>query len=152
MYKFRTICNNAHEMVKDEETMKKYFSAEQIKEWNENFKIEYDPRITKIGAFLRKTSLDELLQFINVLKGDLSLIGPRPIVEKELLLYKENKEKFLSVTPGITGYWASNGRSNVSYDDRMKMELYYVDNMSLKLDIEIFLKTIVSVIKRKGAV
>lgn len=152
MYKFRTMCNNAQDMVKDKESMKRYFTDEQIEEWKENFKIENDPRITKVGRFLRKTSLDEVPQVLNILKGDLSIIGPRPVIEEELEKYGENKEKFLSVTPGLTGYWAANGRSDTDYEKRMKMELYYVDNISLKLDMEIFFKTIITVIKRKGAV
>lgn len=151
MYKFRTMCMNANDMVKDEESMKKYFTEEQIEEWKENFKIDDDPRITKIGKFLRKTSLDEIPQVVNILKGDLSIIGPRPVVEEELEKYGADKDKFLSVTPGLTGYWASNGRSDIEYEERMKMELYYVDNMSLKLDIRIFFKTIISVLKREGA-
>lgn len=151
MYKFRTMCMNAHDMVKDEETMKRYFSEEQIKEWKENFKIENDPRITKVGKFLRKTSLDEIPQVFNILKGELSIIGPRPVIDEEIEKYGKNKEKFLSVTPGLTGYWAANGRSDIEYDERMEMELYYVDNMSFKLDAQIFFKTIISVLKGKGA-
>ena len=151
MYKFRTMCMNANEMVKDEESMKRYFTEEQIEEWKENFKIEDDPRITKIGKILRKTSLDEVPQVFNILKGELSIIGPRPIVEEELEKYGDNKEKFLRVTPGLTGYWAANGRSDIEYEERMEMELYYVDNMSLKLDAQIFFKTIISVLKREGA-
>lgn len=151
MYKYRTMCMNAHDMVKDEESMKKYFTAEQIEEWKENYKIENDPRITKIGNFLRKTSLDEVPQVLNILKGELSIIGPRPVTDEELEKYEDNKEKFLSVTPGLTGYWATNGRSDTSYDERMKMELYYVKNISLKLDVQIFFKTIISVLKREGA-
>ena len=110
-----------------------------------------DPRITKLGKFIRKTSIDELPQFINVLKGDMSLIGPRPIVDGEIEKYGENKDKFLSVRPGLTGYWAANGRSDITYEERMKMELYYVDNISFKLDIQIFFKTIISVVKKEGA-
>lgn len=144
MYKFRTMYDNAEDMIKE-------FTPEQMKEWKENYKLTNDPRITKIGKFLRKTSIDEVPQLINILKGDLSLIGPRPVIEEELEKYEENKEKFLSVKPGLTGYWAANGRSNTSYDERMKMELYYVDNMSFKLDIKIFLKTILSVVKKEGA-
>ena len=151
MYKFRTMCMNAHEMVKDEQAMKRYFTEEQIEEWKENYKIEDDPRITKVGKFLRKTSLDEVPQVFNILKGELSIIGPRPVIEEELEKYEENKEKFLSVTPGLTGYWAANGRSDTNYEERMQMELYYIDNISLKLDLRIFLKTIVSVLKREGA-
>lgn len=144
MYKFRTMYDNAEDMIKE-------FTPEQMKEWKENYKLTNDPRITKMGKFLRKTSIDEIPQLINILKGDLSLIGPRPVIEEELEKYKENKEKFLSVKPGLTGYWAANGRSNTSYDERMKMELYYVDNMSFKLDIKIFFKTILSVVKKEGA-
>lgn len=148
MYKFRTMCNNAQDMVKDEETMKIYFTEEQIQEWEEKFKLEKDPRITKIGKFLRRTSLDEVPQVMNILKGDLSIIGPRPIVGKELEKYGENKDKFLSIKPGLIGYWVANGIKDTSYEERMKMELYYVDNMSLKLDIQIFFKTIKIVLKR----
>ena len=151
MYKYRTMCMNAHEMVKDEEAMKRYFSEEQIEEWKENYKIEDDPRITKLGKFLRKTSLDEVPQVFNILKGELSIIGPRPVIDDELEKYGKNKEKFLSVTPGLTGYWAANGRSDIDYDKRIEMELYYVDNMSFKLDFQIFFKTIISVIKKEGA-
>lgn len=151
MYKFRTMCNKAQEMVKDEESMKKFFTDEQIEEWKENFKIEDDPRITKVGKFLRSTSLDEVPQVLNILKGELSIIGPRPIIDEELEKYEENKNKFLSLTPGLTGYWAANGRSDTTYEERMKMELYYVDNISFKLDAQIFLKTIISVLKREGA-
>lgn len=151
MYKYRTMCNKAQDMVKDEDSMKRYFTEEQIEEWKENFKIEDDPRITKVGRFLRRTSLDEVPQVINILKGDLSIIGPRPVIGEELEKYEENTERFLSVTPGLTGYWAANGRSDTSYEERMQMELYYVENASLKLDIQIFFKTIISVLKREGA-
>lgn len=144
VYKFRTMVDNAEGLIRK-------FTPEQLKKFNENFKLEDDPRITKIGKFLRKTSLDELPQLLNILKGDLSIIGPRPIVSNELERYGKNKEKFLSVTPGLTGYWAANGRSCTTYEERMQMELYYVDNISLKTDIEIFFKTIILVLKREGA-
>ena len=144
MYKFRSMYENAEEMIEN-------FNEEQKREWQENFKLENDPRITKVGKFLRKTSLDELPQIVNIIKGDLSIIGPRPIVDEELEKYGENKEKFLSITPGLTGYWQANGRSNTTYEERMQMELYYIDNQSLWLDIKIFFKTIVSVLKKEGA-
>lgn len=144
MYKFRSMYNNAEDMIKD-------FTPEQMEEWKENYKLENDPRVTKVGNFLRKTSLDELPQLFNILKGDLSVIGPRPVIGEELEKYGANKEKFLSVQPGLTGYWAANGRSDTTYDERMEMELYYIDNMSLSLDIKIFLKTIITVLKREGA-
>ena len=142
--KFRTMVDNAEDLIKK-------FTPEQMEEFKENFKLENDPRITKMGKFLRKTSLDELPQLINIIRGELSLIGPRPIVSRELEKYENNKRKFLSVTPGLTGYWAANGRSNISYEQRMIMELYYIDNLSWKLDVKIFLKTILSVLKKEGA-
>ena len=145
IYKFRTMVENAEEVMKT-------FTPEQIKEFKENYKLENDPRITKVGNFLRKSSLDELPQLLNILKGDLSIIGPRPIIEEELERYGEKKSTFLSVTPGLTGYWAANGRSCTSYEDRMKMELYYVENISFKLDMKVFFKTVISVIKRQGAI
>ena len=144
IYKFRTMVENAQDLIKS-------FTPEQKKEFRENFKLENDPRITKVGNFLRKNSLDELPQLINILKGDLALIGPRPVINDELEKYSTNKSKFLSVTPCLTGYWAANGRSNTTYEQRMTMELYYVDNISLKLDAEIFAKTVASVLKREGA-
>ena len=145
MYKFRTMNENAQDMIND-------FTPEQMKEWKENFKLQDDPRITKVGKFLRKTSLDELPQIVNIIKGDLSIIGPRPVIEEELEKYGENKEKFLSVTPGLTGYWQANGRSSTTYEQRMEMELYYIDHISPKLDFKIFFKTIESVIKKEGAI
>lgn len=144
VYKFRTMVPNAEELIKQ-------FTPEQMKEFRENFKLENDPRITKIGKFLRKTSLDELPQIINILKGEMSFIGPRPVIKDELENYGENKAKFLSVTPGLTGYWAANGRSNTSYEERMKLELYYIDNISFKMDVKVFIKTIFIVLKREGA-
>ena len=144
IYKFRTMVTNAEELIKK-------FTPEQKEEFEKNFKLENDPRVTKIGNFLRKTSLDELPQILNILKGELSIIGPRPIVQAELEKYGDDKEKFLSVKPGLTGYWAANGRSDTSYEERIQMELYYVDNMSFWLDIKIFFKTILAVIKKEGA-
>lgn len=145
MYKFRTMHKNAEDMIKN-------FTEEQMKEWRENYKLANDPRITKVGDFLRRTSLDELPQIFNIIKGDLSIIGPRPVIKEELEKYGKNKEKFLSVKPGLTGYWASSGRSETSYRKRMKMELYYVDNISFKFDMKIFFRTVISVIKKEGAV
>lgn len=147
VYKFRSMTTK----FKTFEDFYLTLSDEQKKEWNENFKLSNDPRVTKIGKFLRKTSLDELPQIINILKGEMSIIGPRPIINDELLKYKENKNKFLSVLPGLTGYWASNGRSDTTYEERMEMELYYVDHISFSLDLKIFFKTIISVLKKEGA-
>ena len=147
IYKFRSMCVDADKKLKE------YLANndEARKEFEENQKLKNDPRITKIGDFLRKTSIDELPQLINVLKGEMSLIGPRPIVDGEIEKYGTNKDKFLSVKPGLTGYWAANGRNNITYSERIKMELYYVDNMPFGLDLKIFFKTIVSVIKKEGA-
>ena len=144
IYKYRTMVTNAEELIKQ-------FTPEQMKEYKENFKLENDPRITKVGKFLRKTSLDELPQLLNIIQGDLALIGPRPVVKSELEKYGENTGKFLSVTPGLTGNWAASGRSNTTYEERMKMELWYVDNISFITDVKIFFKTIIAVIKKEGA-
>lgn len=144
MYKFRSMVINADQLIDS-------FTPEQKKEYYENFKLEKDPRITKVGNFLRKTSLDELPQLINVLKGELSLVGPRPIVEAELEKYGVHKERFLSVAPGVTGYWQANGRSDTTYEQRMEMELYYVDHASFILDLKILWDTVWAVLRRQGA-
>lgn len=144
IYKFRTMIENAEEAMKN-------FTEEQKKEFAENFKLENDPRVTRVGKILRKTSLDELPQIINILKGEMSIIGPRPVVRSELEKYGSNQDKFLSVAPGLTGNWAANGRSDVSYEERMALELDYVNNRSLILDMKIFFKTILSVLKGRGA-
>ncbi|MCI6114986.1 MAG: sugar transferase [Spirochaetales bacterium] len=144
LYKFRTMVNNAEDLIAS-------FTPEQKKEWKENFKLVDDPRITKIGKFLRKTSLDELPQLINIFKGDMSFVGPRPIIDEELLWYGDQKEKLLTLKPGLTGWWAVNGRSNVPYPERCDLELYYVDHFSLYLDIVIIFRTIGAIIKKDGA-
>ena len=144
IYKFRTMVKNAEELFQK-------FSLEQINEFERNFKLQNDPRVTKMGRMLRKSSIDELPQLLNILKGELSLIGPRPVIKEELEKYKNNKEKFLSITPGLTGNWAANGRSCTSYKERMNIELYYIDNISFKLDTKIFFKTLQTVLKREGA-
>ena len=144
IFKFRTMRINAEEMIAS-------FTPEQLKEWKENFKLKNDPRITRVGKFLRNTSLDELPQLINIFIGNMSLVGPRPIVEEELEWYGEKKNVLLSVRPGLTGWWATNGRSEVSYPERCNYELYYVYNCSLFLDIKILFKTFSAVFSRKGA-
>lgn len=145
IYKFRTMYSNSDEIFES-------FSDEQKEEYYKNFKLDNDPRVTKVGDFLRRTSLDEIPQLINVLKGDLSLVGPRPIVEKEICKYGQYADKFFSVIPGITGYWQSHGRSDTSYEERIEMDMYYIDNRSILLDIKIMFKTVISVIKKEGAV
>ena len=144
LLKFRSMHLNAEQMIE-------MFTPEQKEEWEQNFKLEDDPRITKIGSFLRRTSLDELPQFVNILKGELSLVGPRPIVEEELERYGSEKEKFLSVTPGLTGYWQAYARSSCTYEQRMEMELYYVDHANFWWDIKIMLATVGAVLSRRGA-
>lgn len=145
IYKFRTMYSNSDEIFES-------FSDEQKEEYYKNFKLDNDPRVTKVGDFLRRTSLDEIPQLINVLKGDLSLVGPRPIVEKEICKYGQYADKLFSVIPGITGYWQSHGRSDTSYEERIEMDMYYIDNKSILLDIKIMFKTVISVIKKEGAV
>ena len=144
IFKFRTMRINAEELIAS-------FTPEQLKEWKENYKLKNDPRITRVGKFLRNTSLDELPQLINIFIGNMSLVGPRPIVEEELEWYGEKKNVLLSVRPGLTGWWATNGRSEVSYPERCDYELYYVYNCSLLLDIKILFKTFSAVFSRKGA-
>ena len=148
MYKFRSMVVNADDKLKrileeDEELRK---------EFEETRKLKKDPRITRIGKFLRKTSLDEFPQFINVLKGEMSLVGPRAVVDDEIKLFGDEKDKVLSVKPGITGYWAANGRSNTTYEERVEMEAYYAKNLTIWLDIKILFKTVFSVLKADGAV
>ncbi len=145
LLKFRSMVYNADEVL--EELLK---DSKYRKEWEENQKFENDPRITKMGAFLRKTSLDEVPQFINVLRGDMSLIGPRPLVIGELESHN-GLQLYNQVKPGITGWWACNGRSNTTYDERLSLEYYYVKNCSLYLDALCVIKTVVAVIKRDGA-
>ena len=146
MYKFRSMVHNAEELL--EELLK---DERYRKEWAENQKIEKDPRITTIGAFLRKTSLDELPQLLNVLKGDMSIVGPRPLVKGELEEHGGSKI-YWKEKPGITGWWGSHGRSNIDYSERLELEYFYIRNMSFKLDLICILKTITAVIKHKGAV
>jgi len=144
-YKFRS-------MVIDSENYEKYFNAEQLAQFKAELKVDNDPRITKIGDFIRKTSLDELPQLFSVLVGDMSLVGPRPIVDAEVHYYGKNLKLFQSVTPGITGYWQVNGRNNVTYEsgERQKLELYYVQHRSLLLDAVIILKTFKAIFAKEG--
>ena len=112
------------------------------KEFHQKFKIINDPRITKIGYFLRKTSLDEIPQFINVIFGDMSVVGPRPIVRKETEKYGIYCDDLLSIKPGITGLWQVNGRNKNSYEERVKLDMKYIKNMGFFFDLRIILKTI----------
>lgn len=144
VYKFRSMAVNADEIFS-------HFTEEQIKEFEKYYKLENDPRITRIGDFLRKTSLDELPQFLNILKGDMSFVGPRPVVSKELNKFGDNQDLLLSIRPGLTGWWACSGRSDTSYEQRVDLEIYYVNNYCAKLDFLCLVKTIGAVIEGKGA-
>jgi len=143
VYKFRT-------MKEGSEEYSRYFTAEQIAEFNENYKLKEDPRVTSVGKFLRKTSLDELPQIINVLIGNMSVVGPRPVTKEELTKYGDYKEMLFSIKPGITGLWQVNGRSDTTYDDRVKLDIHYISNANLLSDIKIIFKTFVKVIIREG--
>ena len=145
--KFRSMVENAEEiLVANKKLHQKYIENSYKLPPNE------DPRLTIIGDFIRKTSIDEFPQFINVLRGEMSFIGPRPILDKELKEYTEDEQKLLlSVKPGITGMWQVSGRSDVYYPERCEMELYYPRNQSFKLDVKIFLLTIKQVLTRNGA-
>ena len=145
IYKFRTMYSNSDEIFES-------FSDEQKEEYYKNFKLDNDPRVTKVGDFLRRTSIDELPQLINILNGSMSIVGPRPIVKKEIDLYGDYANKLFSVVPGLTGYWQANGRSDTTYEERIKMDMYYIDNRSLGLDLKIIFKTFSSVIKGEGAI
>lgn len=142
--KFRSMIKNADKLIEN-------FSDEQKTEFQKCYKLENDPRVTKIGKFLRKTSLDELPQILNIFAGSLSFVGPRPITQEETLRYKKDRDLLLSVKPGLTGLWAISGRSTLPYEERIKLELKYVKECSLWFDIKIFFKTIVPVFKSHGA-
>lgn len=144
LLKFRTMHINAEEMLKT-------LSPAQKAEWEKNFKLDDDPRITRFGRFLRRTSMDELPQLVNILKGELSVVGPRPITQEELDRYISNQEKFLSVTPGLTGYWQAYARSTCTYEERVRMEYHYVENANLLWDLKIIFATFGAVLRCHGA-
>jgi len=146
-YKFRSMVIDADEKLK--QLLEQDSSLR--KEWEENQKLKNDPRITAIGRFLRKTSLDEIPQFINVLKGEMSLVGPRPIVDSEKEKYGAEFQRVFSVKPGLTGLWQVSGRSNTGYADRVSFDTYYLQSWSVWLDIWIILKTIGVIVKGNGA-
>ena len=146
-FKFRTMSVNAEAQLRD------LLVRDPVArlEWDGNYKLRNDPRITGIGKFLRKTSLDELPQLFNVIRGEMSLVGPRPIVRAELDRYGENKVYFLMVNPGMTGLWQVSGRSDAGYETRVYLDTWYVKNWSLWYDIAILFKTIKVVFNGKGA-
>src|SRR3569833_103481 len=142
-YKFRTMVADAELQLMKRTDLKEQFL--------ENFKIKDDPRITKIGAFLRKTSLDETPQFLNVIKGDISLIGPRALQWAEIARYGDNIGKVLAVQAGLSGWWQVRGRNDTTYSERVQMDVQYVEQRSLWLDIKLIFETAISVLKRRGA-
>lgn len=148
IYKFRSMIPNADEVLHANQELYAKFVANGYK-----LPTEEDPRITKFGAWLRKSSVDEIPQFINILKGEMSIVGPRPIVEDELVEYHtdERVAKFLSVKPGAMGLWQASGRSNIEYPERADLELSYVDAASLGFDVKIMFMTVFSIIKSDGA-
>lgn len=147
VYKFRTMAVNSAEILE------RHLAAdpEARREWEETQKLKNDPRITRVGRFLRKTSLDELPQLINVLKGDMSMVGPRPIVDEEIGRYGRDFELYTRVRPGITGLWQISGRNDISYDDRVWLDRHYVCNWSVWLDILIIARTVPEVLHCSGA-
>lgn len=146
MLKFRSMKIGA-------DNLEEYLSPELLEQYKSEYKLDNDPRLTKIGSYIRKTSLDEFPQFFNVFAGQMSLVGPRPIVKEELEFYGEQKTKLLSVKPGLTGYWQAYARNDVGYanGERQNMELYYVDNRSVLFDLKIIFRTVKCVITKRGA-
>jgi exopolysaccharide biosynthesis polyprenyl glycosylphosphotransferase len=134
----------------DVEILREIGGEKMVEEFKRDQKLKKDPRVTPIGRFLRATSIDELPQLFNVIKGELSLIGPRPVTEEELKRYKEKAPTFLLIKPGITGLWQVSGRNDVSYEERVKLDVYYVENWKASMDFRILLRTIGVIFKRKG--
>lgn len=153
IYKFRSMYTqySTHNGKSEEKVFKQMGRPELAKEFVEHRKVKNDPRVTSFGRFLRRSSLDELAQLINVFKGELSLVGPRPIVKEELERYGRDQAAFLALKPGMTGLWQISGRSDIGYEDRVKLDIYYVENWSLLLDLKILSKTALAVIRGKGA-
>lgn len=145
VYKFRSMFSNSDELFKK-------FTPAQKAEFEEFQKLKNDPRVTKVGRIIRKTSIDELPQLVNVLKGEMSVVGPRPIIQKELDRYGEYRDAYLSVLPGLTGMWQAYGRNNLTFAERIKMDVYYVKERSMKLDLIILCQTVKTVLIGEGAV
>lgn len=143
--KFRSMVVNSAEVLKD--VLERDPTAKA--EWDASFKLKNDPRITKIGEFLRRTSLDELPQLFNVLKGEMSLVGPRPIIAAELERYNDEVDYYLLSKPGMTGLWQVSGRSDVDYDTRVYLDTWYVKNWSMWNDVAILFKTVTVVLKKR---
>ncbi len=147
MWKFRTMCQNSAEVL--EHYLSEHPAARM--EWNKSHKLKCDPRITRVGSFLRRYSLDELPQLWNVMTGEMSLVGPRPIVAAEVEKYGDYFGYYCQVKPGLTGLWQVSGRSKLTYDERVALDREYVENWSLSGDTMILLRTFSSVINQDGA-
>jgi undecaprenyl-phosphate galactose phosphotransferase len=145
--KFRSMVINSKEVLEELLTN----DPEARTEWDETFKLKNDPRITRIGNLLRKTSMDELPQLFNVLKGEMSLVGPRPIINAELERYSDEVDYYLLSKPGMTGLWQVSGRSDVDYETRVYLDAWYVKNWSMWNDIAILFKTVSVVLRKDGA-
>ncbi len=143
IYKFRTMVRNAEQILKDR--------PELLEEYRKNFKIEHDPRISKVGNFLRRSSLDELPQLLNVIKGDMSLVGPRPIVIPELTKYGDDQEMYMAMRPGCTGLWQCGGRSATTYEERVALDKEYFQRAGLRFDLYIIFKTVFAIFSARGA-
>ena len=145
--KFRTMVVDAEETLRDLLARR----PEQKRLWDTAFKLRDDPRITRVGRLLRRFSMDELPQLVNVLRGEMSLVGPRPVVEEELQRFGSSAAIILCAVPGITGLWAVSGRSDISYDERVELECRYVTDWSLRLDLSILVRTIPVVLRGRGS-
>ena len=143
MYKFRSMVSNAEELLEN--------LLEQNETTGAMFKMKNDPRVTKIGRFIRKTSIDELPQLINVLKGDMSLVGPRPPLKREVEVYTQYQKQRLLIQPGCTGLWQVSGRSNIGFEDMVELDLKYIVERSIFKDILIIIKTVLLVFNKNGA-
>jgi lipopolysaccharide/colanic/teichoic acid biosynthesis glycosyltransferase len=142
-YKLRTMVADAEAQLRERADLRASFEVE--------FKLQADPRVTRLGAFLRQFSIDEVPQFWNVLKGEMTLIGPRPIILEEVTRYGRHAEKLLSVTPGLSGLWQTTGRSNSSYALRVELDMIYIDHRSFWLDLRLLARTFSTVLRRVGA-
>lgn len=144
IYKFRT-------MVEDADNLRRHLTERQVREFGRMHKLEGDPRVTPFGAMLRRTSMDELPQLFNILCGQMSLVGPRPVVREELKNYEGHLHAYYAVKPGLTGMWQVNGRSDTTYAERVALDEAYYRNRSLRMDLQILFKTVRVVYSRKGA-
>jgi lipopolysaccharide/colanic/teichoic acid biosynthesis glycosyltransferase len=142
-WKFRTMCTDADQMLDQSPTLRRQFEVD--------FKLDDDPRVTRIGSFLRRTSIDELPQLLNVVRGEMSLIGPRPIVRQEREKYGGDAGKLLTVPPGLGGIWQAFGRSDTTYAERVRMDITYIDRRSLRMDLFLLFRTAAAVFGKRGA-